>query len=88
MKKNNVKLFEEMELQYNGEMEYENYDYLIEFLEFLYAEGIIDEIEKDAYENIKYNGKCTNEEFDYVLETMDLWNDKEYFRRLEEVNGF
>lgn len=87
MKKRNKELLMGMELQYHGEFELDNYDKLLEFLEELYVEGIIDEIEKDAYENIKYNGKCSNEEYTYVLETIELWDENEYFRRLDEVNS-
>lgn len=86
MKKRNKVVLMEMEKQYHGEFEVKEYDDLIEFLEYLYVEGVIDEIEQDAYDNIKYFGKCSNEEHTYVLDTIKMWDENEYFRRLNEMS--
>ena len=87
MKKRNKELLKDFILSYNGSLEELNYDDIYEFLEELHSEGILDEIEYDAYSNLSYTGKCTAEEFDYVKETMKLWDEEEYYRRLEIVNG-
>lgn len=57
------------------------------FLEELAVEGILDSIEQDARENLLYHGQITKSQYTYVKETMELWDDEEYFRRLEIVNG-
>ncbi len=87
MNKNNTALLMEMELQYHGELENDNYEKLHIFLEELHNEGILDETEKEAYDNLAYSGKCSPEEYTYVLESIELWNEEEYFRRLDIVNG-
>lgn len=88
MKKRSTVALTEMELQYKGEFEVKDYDDILEFLEDLYSEGIIDEIEQDAYDNIKYFGNCSEEEYTYVLDSIKMWNEDEYFRRLHEMNSY
>ena len=79
MKKNNTALLMDMTLQYQGELvNDDNYEKLHIFLE---------ELQKEAYDNLAYSGKCSPEECTYVLESIELWNEEEYFRRLDIING-
>lgn len=88
--KRNKQLLEETQLQYFGEFDeavVNEYQEVEEFLEELYIEGICDEIELRAYEELSYKGSCNEDDLDYVKETMKLWCDGEYYRRLSIVNG-
>ena len=88
MKQRNKALLKETFLEYNGDIEDNgNYEKIEQFLEALYIEGICDEVELQAYENLSYTGKCKSDEFEYVVESMELWSEDEYFRRLDIVNG-
>lgn len=88
MKQRNYVLLKETYLEYNGNNDSDiNYDEVEQFLNDLYIEGICDETELEAYENIRHTGKCSIEEYEYVIESISLWNEGEYLRRLSIVSG-
>lgn len=58
-----------------------------EFLEFLENEGILDEEEMLAYDNLKYQRTITRGQLEYVIETIETWTEKEYYNRLEIIHG-
>lgn len=58
-----------------------------EFLEFLENEGILDEEEMVAYDNLKYQRTITRGQLEYVIETIETWTEEEYYNRLEIIHG-